>query len=182
MNVAELLAGPPGAYAGIGSRETPPDVLALMRRLGRALAVRGYRLRSGCAPGADSAFENGAGAASDLFLPWSGFRGRYEDRFILAEPTPRAYEIASAHHPAWARLSRGAQALQARNTHQVLGADCASPSKFVLCWTADGATTETSSKTGGTGQALRVAKPYDVPVWNLQRADHRAEWELICKQ
>lgn len=44
-------AGP--AYAGIGSRSTPPDVLAFMEELGQTLATAGYALRSGAAQGAD---------------------------------------------------------------------------------------------------------------------------------
>ena len=34
-------------YAGIGSRETPPQVLEQMRKIGTFLAERNYILRSG---------------------------------------------------------------------------------------------------------------------------------------
>ena len=37
----------PGAYAGIGARRTPRDVLELMRLIGARLAERGCVLRSG---------------------------------------------------------------------------------------------------------------------------------------
>lgn len=47
-------------YAGVGSRETPQDVLKIMWKIGRYLALNGYTLRSGGgAKGADTAFENG---------------------------------------------------------------------------------------------------------------------------
>lgn len=179
MKVDEILRGPPSAYAGIGSRLTPGDVLYLMEQIAAFLACFGHRLRSGCAPGADQAFERGSGGRYELYLPWPEFERRPTSIVQLVRPSAFAYEIAARHHPAWIRLQRGAQALQARNSHQILGADCESPSRFVLCWTPDGATTVTSSRTGGTGQALRIADAYGVPVWNLQRADHRAEWEAV---
>ena len=46
-------------YAGVGSRETPQDVLKIMWKIGKHLADKGYTLRSGGARGADAAFENG---------------------------------------------------------------------------------------------------------------------------
>jgi hypothetical protein len=66
------------AYAGIGSRRTPPEILSLMRQTAAALAARGYTLRTGGAGGADQAFLEGAGGPLgqvELFLPWPGFRG-----------------------------------------------------------------------------------------------------------
>lgn len=158
-------------YAGIGSRETPDDVLALMESLGLRLARDGWTLRSGGAPGADSAFERGAMRGMDqellepwpeIYLPWPNFNGRPDgpDRVVAQQ---EAFEIASRHHPAWFRLSRGAKMLHARNVHQVLGPNVAepTPSKFVLCWTKGG------KGGGGTGQAIRVAGVYGVPVYDL---------------
>ena len=46
-------------YAGVGSRETPQDVLKIMWKIGKHLADKGYTLRSGGARGADAACENG---------------------------------------------------------------------------------------------------------------------------
>lgn len=62
------------AYAGIGSRRTPPEVLGRMRRVAERLDARGYTLRSGGADGADSAFADGA-TDKEIFLPWRGFNG-----------------------------------------------------------------------------------------------------------
>ena len=42
-------------YTGIGSRETPEEVLKDMKKLGYILAENGWSLRSGHAPGADQA-------------------------------------------------------------------------------------------------------------------------------
>ena len=48
-------------YTGIGSRNTPKEVLELMKTIGKYLGCLGYELRSGGADGADSAFESGCG-------------------------------------------------------------------------------------------------------------------------
>jgi hypothetical protein len=171
---------PIGAYAGIGSRHTPNDVLVLMRKIAARLTKLGWKLRSGGVHGADTAFERGAATvATEVFLPWPGFEGRFGVSERLSDPTPRAVEIAAQHHPAWASLSNPARKLIARDTHQVLGADCVSPSKFVLCWTPDGAVEKTAGKTGGTGQAIRIAAAYGIPAWNLKRPEHRATWEEL---
>lgn len=174
----------PHAYAGLGARSSPPDILTLMHRIAAALARRGWALRSGGAPGADSAFEAGALAAGGrvgLYLPWRGFERRTE-HVVLHEATARAWELAPRFHPGWDRLGRGARALHARNVHQVLGGSCDNAASFVVCWTPDGATSavETSARTGGTGTAVRIADWARVPRWNLQREDHRAMWEQIA--
>ena len=44
-------------YAGIGSRETPPEFIDEFIKIGKWLGSHGYILRSGGADGADSAFE-----------------------------------------------------------------------------------------------------------------------------
>ena len=46
-------------FAGIGSRETPQDILKLMTKSAYRLEQLGYVLRSGGARGADKAFELG---------------------------------------------------------------------------------------------------------------------------
>lgn len=51
--------------------------------------------------------------------------------------------------------------LHARNCYQVLGADLRTPTQFVICWTPRG------SGEGGTGQALRIAKAYNIPIFDL---------------
>jgi hypothetical protein len=110
--------------------------------------------------------------ALELFLPWPGFQSR--SGALLERPSAEAYELAARFHPAWPRLSRGVRALQARNSHQVLGADLASPVARVVCWTPDGSLDGRGPRCGGTGQALRVAAAHGIAVRNLARADHRA--------
>ena len=149
-------------YAGIGSRETPDEILRLMEAIACALGDKGYTLRSGAAKGADSAFENGArhsAESPELYLPWADYESRVNAR--LDFPTERALQIAAEYHPAWHRCSNGARLLHGRNSHIILGADCRTPAQFVIAWTKDG------QNTGGTGQGLRIAKHHGVPIFNL---------------
>lgn len=154
------------AYAGIGSRETPIEVIEAFERLGFWLASKGYILRSGHADGADSAFERGcvrANGTMEIYLPWKGFNESASE-YILKQ-NDEAISIASRFHPAFDRLSQGAQKLQARNSYQVLGYDLNTPSKFVICWTKQG------KGSGGTGQAIRLAKKYSIPVFDFGKFD-----------
>jgi hypothetical protein len=43
----------------------------------------------------------------------------------------------------------------------MLGSDLKSPVNMVVCWTPRG------EATGGTGQAIRMARHYGIPVYNL---------------
>lgn len=147
-------------YAGIGSRETPKSIMNLMKQMARHLALNGYILRSGGAQGADTAFEVGCDSVKgkkEIYLPWRNFQGS-DSQLILHDE--RAYKIAEEFHPYWSNLSQGARKLQARNSHQVLGEDLATPSDFVVCYTPKG------QGKGGTGQAIRIAKAYNVPVFD----------------
>lgn len=156
-------------YAGIGSRQTPKVILTLMKTYAKMLDESGFTLRSGGADGADSAFAN-ATNNKDIFLPWKWFNNVDS---CFTEPTDKAMALAKEVHPAWKLLSNSARLLMARNCHQVLGINLDYPSDFVLCWTPDGAETEeqTSVNTGGTGQAIRLANRWNIPVFNLKKDD-----------
>lgn len=158
-------------FTGIGSRETPKDVLTQMTRIATCLYNKGFGLRSGAAPGADTAFELGVGDKKQIFVPWNNFQGKKLEYQVWDE----CYEMAAKHHPGWAYLSNGAKALMARNVLQVLGPNMNEPSEFVICWTQDGAYTRDmrSRKTGGTGLAISIACEHGVPVFNLQNKIHK---------
>lgn len=158
-------------YAGIGSRETPLTILALMTNLAKKLERQGWTLRSGGAPGADTAFSSGC-VEKQIFLPWNGFQGQ---RMIYPIPV-EAYAIASEIHPGWKRLKQGAQSLMARNCMQLLGPTLKEPVKMVICWTPDGMEKEheRGPMSGGTGQAISHADRLDIPVYNLAREERLA--------
>ncbi len=147
-------------YAGIGSRDTPQEILYLFEKVGMFLANKGFILRSGGAKGSDKAFEIGCDRVSgikEIYLPWKGFEGSNSNLIVTDN---KAFEIAKQFHPYWHNLSQGGQKLQARNSHQVLGKDLNTPSKFIICWTKNG------SGNGGTGQAIRIAKHNNIPVFD----------------
>jgi hypothetical protein len=158
-----MLAAQPKAYAGIGSRESPPRVLAVLESLAVRLAHGGFVLRSGGAPGADTAFETGsdrAGGSKEIYLPWKGFNGKRSERYVIPK---EAFALAEEFHP----LGRGLRAkpavhkLMARNCQQILGQNLDSPVAFVACWTLGG------RLLGGTAQVLRIARERGIEVANL---------------
>lgn len=149
-------------YAGIGSRETPEPILALMQRCAKALSTEGYILRSGGARGADLAFSSGAHprmriiyTAKDLIPSW-------------------AFDTVDKFHPAPDRFSFYARRLYARNAMILLGADGRTPVHFVLCWTPQ------ARVTGGTGQALRIAQAHGIPVFNFANDEHHTRLETYA--
>lgn len=159
-------------YAGIGSRETPPQTLNFMQRLANRFAELGFVLRSGAAIGADQAFESGcddAHGAKEIWLPFEGFEKHQSQLY----PSAAAFEMASQHHPVWHKLSNRFRAMHARNCHQVLGADLKTPVNFVVCWTKDGCESKEhrTDDTGGTGTAIEVASVNRIPVFNLANED-----------
>lgn len=154
-------------YAGIGSRQTPVPVLDTMHNLAAMLGASGTLLRSGGAGGADTAFEAGARLVG----------GPVEIMTALnASRQPAWFNHARKYHPVWDTLQRPAQQLHARNSAIILGHRLDKPVDFILCWTPGGAVA------GGTGQALRIAPDYSIPVFNLHDADAVARmWECFAR-
>tara|TARA_Y100000310_G_scaffold248458_1_gene254282 strand:- start:909 stop:1349 length:441 start_codon:yes stop_codon:yes gene_type:complete len=134
-------------YAGIGSRKTPSYILERMTREAERYEQLHYYLRSGGAVGADQAFEAGAGVHKHIIL--------------ANHATPEAISLAEQFHPAWDRCTSYAKMLHGRNMMILLGYDLNTPVEFVMCWTDQG------KVTGGTGQAIRAAEHYNIPVYNL---------------
>ena len=158
-------------YAGIGSRETPEDIYFRLMTSSKKLAQKGFTLRSGGADGADKACETGAilGLGErEIYLPWKKFNGNASPLFNVSK---EALKLAEEYHPTWERLSHGAKLLMGRNCYQVLGLSLNDPVEFILCWTKDG------GATGGTGQALRIAEDWQIPVYNLFSMSDEDIWK-----
>ena len=134
-------------YAGIGARDTPAVKLGEMMHIARKLRLLDYVLRSGGAQGADSAFESMVGTRKQIFRP--------SDSGLVAQ------EHAAKYHPNWAACKPYVRKLHARNSIILLGTTLDTPVDFVVCWTPEG------KVTGGTGQALRIALDYEIPIYNL---------------
>jgi len=137
-------------YAGIGSRNTPPYILNVIRKAAAYLATSGYTLRSGGADGADLAFEAGCNLVN----------GRKEI-FYPDHATEESIHHASKFHPSWNSCTSYAKKLHGRNSMIILGKDLLTPVSFVLCWTPMG------KDIGGTSQSIRIARSLGIKVLNL---------------
>lgn len=170
-----------GWYAGVGSRRAPPWVCLSLTDLALRLEHHRFGLRSGGAKGCDRAFETGA-TIKRIYRP-IGSKLWNPNHLIIDNPdiVAQATVIARRHHAVFDKLPVYAQALMVRNIFQVLGEDLNTHSLWVLCWTPDGAETKTSSATGGTGQAIRVANEYGVPVFNIYHRDAVERLADFCR-
>ena len=157
-------ATPTMTYAGIGSRETPTEVLEQMTEVAKTLASRGYTLNTGVTfggkeEGADAAFSRGA-AKKNLFSPEKQ-GNRTKEQVIAKEvhPNPKA-------------LSPAALKLMARNTNQVFGDNLDTPVDFVLFYAKE---TGGIRPQGGTGQAVEMARRKGIPTINMANANWREQ-------
>lgn len=148
-------------YAGIGSRETPPNILQTMVEIGKGLAERGWILRSGGAKGADSAFEQGCDLArgdKQIFLPFPNYNN---NKSSLVHIPDAAFNLIDATWKDVRTRSNYVRQMFARNCQQILGPDLSEFSTLVVCWTPNG------KNIGGTGRALQIAESVGIPVVNL---------------
>jgi hypothetical protein len=145
-------------------------------------------IRSGHAPGSDYAWETGAGERCIVYLPFK----RFGDRDGLKLKTKsvmcwdKAPEIARRraltsvydHHPRYETLDTpGKIRLHARNYFQVFGSqEEIRPVQAVICWAdSDGK----GGVRGGTGQAVRLANDFGIPVFNMKEMElYKIEQEL----
>lgn len=145
-------------YAGIGSRETPKYLKPLIYKIVNELNELGYILRSGGADGADTFFETNA-IKKEIFLPWKGYNDNQSPLYDL--DTKESWQLAENFHSNWNALPTSVKKIMSRNTNQILGKDLQTPVEFVVCWTKGG------KASGGTGFAMRIAKAYNIPIFNL---------------
>ena len=153
-------------YCGIGSRKTPDEILQQMTAIAIQLAESGWVLRSGHAEGADMAFETGStmgNGAMEIYVPWFGFNGAPTNHpdYIRPKATQELADFSRQFHPAWERCSDAAKLMHMRNACQVLGINGDTPATMLVCWTPKG------NGSGGTGQAIRIAEAYQIPIFDL---------------
>ena len=163
-------------YAGIGARATPAGVLADMTVMAGWLARTGWRLSSGGADGADSAFAKSAPAGQrTIWLPWRGYNGHRgpDCRVLSAAAMAACMEIAAPLHPAWERCSPAVRKLHARNVAILLGEGLDRPVDAVVAWS------ERGEAVGGTGMGIRIAEARGIPVLNLGSMPPRAVCERL---
>ncbi len=152
-------------YAGIGARATPKDICEIMTQCAAKLEKQGFWLRSGGAEGADIAFQRGVKEKAEIHLPWKNFNLSYQQEHpnhiykVIRENDIAARESLK-FHPDCGKLKRAVELLMMRNFYQIQGEP---NSSFIICWTASGEAER------GTGQALRIAAHYEIPIFNLAR-------------
>lgn len=157
-------------YAGIGSRNAPPNILNFMTNIASLLQEKGYTLRSGGAKGCDTSFAKGA---------------TLKEIFKSSDAQPWAFDEVKKHIPidrpqtfdSWEPYVRG---LLARNMMQVLGRDGDAPVDFIVCWTPQG--DYQTSAVGGTGYALRCALSRNIPIYNLGYPDQLESFKLFLRR
>ena len=162
-------------YTGIGSRETPPESMAILKKIAQTYSKLGYTLRSGGADGADEAFEKAHTGSQEIFLPWQGFNNR-DSRYYKIPP--KAFDIAASIHPAWDKMSprdgreySPAQCLHARNVQQIMGSHLNSPTLFVVFYAKE----ELGKVQGGTATAVNLARSLNIPTFNIQNENRMIE-------
>lgn len=162
-------------YAGIGSRDIPLEIYLYFEKLGKWFARKGIILRSGHAKGSDQAFEKGCDSIKgekEIYIPWKNFEDSTSNLTVV---NPVAFDIARKYHPKWHTLSQGAKKLQARNSHQVLGKDLNTLSEFIVCYTPNGL------GSGGTGQAIRIADGYKIPIFDAGKYSNVEDIKINLK-
>lgn len=149
--------------AGIGSRETPQNILTEMTKIGEWIKENRFTCRSGHASGADWAFEQGAQERCICYLPSQNFNNSFTSKSykIVPKTDERFDEITNRFHPNPFAIRGYVRQLMNRNICQVLGLNLDKHTDFIVCWTRDG------KDTGGTGQAIRIAIHYKIPILNM---------------
>ncbi len=181
-----------GTYAGIGSRKITRYISIVQAEFAFCMTFFGFKLSSGGADGSDSSYEFGAKAAYDvlseiynlpkgeyervmrIYLPWNSFNGRFVSSGYTDFLNNESFLLSQQHHKGWQYLSSAVRQLMARNAQQALGDYLNSPVNFVMCHTGDGVFSgaKTTDKTGGTGQAIRIATANSIPVYNTGNTEH----------
>lgn len=118
----------------------------------------------------------------DIFIPKNGFRGRTSKEpgvSATKENDPKTREMTNQYHPYAHKLGSYVASMMDRNANQVLGYHVDTPTSGIICHTpdgADGVKVNIGNKTGGTGQAIRIANGYDIAVSNIGQQAVREDW------
>lgn len=177
-------------FAGVGSRETPPEILSLMYHVGFFMGHLGWGLSSGGAAGADDAFQRGMTDCPacqpvrqlriylinrhwELYRP-DPSRGLYNS-LEFTDTWDQAIEIATAARGSFERLGPAGRDLHTRNVFQVLHHTLKRPVQQLICWAKP--VGRHGRVNGGTNTAVTIALQHDIPVMNLYLDEHRQRAE-----
>ena len=152
------------SYAGIGSRETPAEILKQMTVLSAWMSRRGWHLHSGGAAGADTAFARAHRSPHARSSCPGPAMSVTQVRTVIS---PRAKSTAAAPRSPPSCTPRGINAdrepgsCTAGTSPFYSGASLSTPVSAVVCWTKGG------QVIGGTGMGIRIAQAFDIPVLNF---------------
>ncbi|PSV00914.1 hypothetical protein [Photobacterium kishitanii] len=176
-------------FTGVGSQKTPVKFKSLMAAITYCCSKIGIMLRSGGAKGADLFFESGIPQSdyeyseiihTDQNMSKRSYR-TFKIKDSLAKMEAMDFIQKNSIHENWENIINNSGAIfsvgaHIRNIFQVVGLNIFTPklSKFLICYTPDGASTlETvSESTGGTRTAIRTAITHGIPVFNLANKEH----------
>ncbi len=169
------------AFAGVGSRTITEKEEKLIERIARQLSKK-FVCYSGNAPGADQAFQRGSDGRCVLYLPWMGFESEAYpyinalDVFDLGK-SPEGMQSVKDFHPN-PNLKYGAKMMMARNYHQIMGYKTYPKVSFVVfCADED----EKGNVSGGTGQAVRIARAKGIPTINIRLPGWKEKLTALLK-
>ena len=77
-------------------------------------------------------------------------------------------QIAASIHPAWHNCNEWARGMHMRNVHQILGYNLDYPVDAVVKWVKEDAY---GNPKGGNATAIKLAREYGIPVFNLNTPD-----------
>lgn len=170
------------SYAGIGTRDISDDEYDKIITIAKIMNKKDYILYSGNANGSDIAFQEGSNGKCVIMLPWNKFNiDEYDytfsrDYFDVGK-TKNGLDSVDKFHPAPDKLSYGARSLMARNYHQIFGYKGYPRVDIVICC----ANIKFGNVIGGTGQAVRIANHYKIPVINIRDKNWQDQFELFIK-
>lgn len=169
-------------YTGVGSRNLTPSQLSLLEEIGKALASKGFTLRSGGADGTDIAFQKGACSVNptktEIWIPWKTFNSLPLSQGSLSqanyvtisqEQTEKAGQwlCDTGIMPWWSNCKQSVQKLHSRNVHQVVGNEDTSsaPLSKVCIYAAE--EDENDNVKGGTRTAVMASRFLNIPTYNI---------------
>ena len=166
-------------YAGIGSRNAPITIIRRSSQIAKRLEHQWFVLYTGGAYGMDTAFMAGT-QFYKCFMPSSYHNGRISNRLDLIDCSSltnwhEANKFVIKYHPNVPALKPYSKTLMARNSYCILGQDLNSPVDFVLCWTPNG------EDVGGTAQGIRIARDWNIPIFNLANDNVLADVLRVLK-
>lgn len=161
----------------IGSRKTPSWAFIALKKAAQFCRENDIYVRSGGAVGADTAAQAGALEHCIVYEPWPGFSGPGPHLKVVPPLTPELIALARKFHPAPHKLQGTVLKLMARNGCQVLGQNLDNPTKGILFYAPE----ENGVVQGGTGQAIRIAKHYGIPTFNLFKKEEFWTLSSLCE-